>query len=623
MTRIPVRLCLKLFWHSLLQAIRVQSSADRISLRSSPSDIRASRYVGHPLLILPETAWTIADYQPQFLIQADFDTSANRQDVTTSRRNMRLLEVIANTFVKATLQFCEHPTLCYTWPKFLPSGHDSFSPMWLGVVKNIKAQLSTIPILKTRHSKGLQKIGKAVILVPEFQDHNTEPLLDCKVKDPFVARGYPPDCMDALRQCGLKRPGSDLLFELVQLDLESYHSKMKSESTSAVWHSSIARLLIKYGPSHQAEVRKLALLPLRGGPFGAKFVTAGYGRVYLPTTEGIPIPRCVDLSVLEVTAVVNEDRKALFVKLGAVEALVANVRADVLHSRTLSKSTFWLGDSKEALCYLYLTHRPQNDQNELRDIFIHSADGRPVKPHQEDCYLPSTHTYGPGALFGGDHGAPKFRIAFANSGYLEDVPKSLRPDHPSWERWLYDYVGIRERVRLLSSSERNLSDAWIHVTEHLPDKVLGLLEYLWQFEGTKIASNSILTAMISKTDARKLCVKELMFPCVLQETYMPFPNLRRLREHFMEQHEQFPFLQIENLQSTETLSTKWMFLNTNFRVGKDDDWKFLMCILRWIKNFNPKASSVLRQQRVMDLYVAIDAKCTTELHTSLLSRFTL
>lgn len=114
-----------------------------------------------------------------------------------------------------------------------------------------------------------------------------------------------------------------------------------------------------------------------------------------------------------------------------------------------------------------------------------------------------------------------------------------------------------------------------------------------------------------------------MVPCVLEETYMPFPNLRRLREHFMEQQEQFPFLEIENLQSTETLSTKWMFLNTNFRVGKDEDWKFLMCILRWIKDSNPKASSLRRQQRVMDLYVAIDAKCTAELHGRSLARSTL
>lgn len=533
---------------------------------------------------------------------------------------MRLLELIANTFVKATLQFCEHPTLCYTWPRFLPSENDSFSPMWLGVVKMIKAQLSTVPILKTRHSKGLQKIEKAVILIPELQDHNSEPLLDCKVKDPFISRYYPPDCVDALKQCGLKGPQSSLLFELLRLDLEGSDSKMRSHLTSTTWHSAVARLLIKYGQStHRATLRKLALLPLRRGLLGPRFVTADHGRVYLPTTEGIPIPRCVDLPVLEAGTVVNEDRKALFVKLGAVEALIADVRANALSS-TGWYSFFGGGGSKEALCYLYLSHQPQNSRNELRGIFISTTDGGRIAPHREDCYLPSTHAYGPEALFGS---ASRFRVAFANSCYLEDVPTSPRPDHPSWERWLYDYVGVRERVRLLTPTERNLSDAWIHVTEHRPDKVLGLLEYLWQFEGTKIASNPTLTAMIAKTDAKKLCGKELMVPCVLEETYMPFPNLRRLREHFMEQQEQFPFLEIENLQSTETLSTKWMFLNTNFRVGKDEDWKFLMCILRWIKDSNPKASSLRRQQRVMDLYVAIDAKCTAELHGRSLARSTL
>lgn len=569
--------------------------------------------------------WTIIDRQIQFLIQADFDTSANRQDVTTSRRNMRLLEAIANTFVKAVLQFCKHPALCYTWPMFLPSVNDLFSPMWAGVVKNIRTLLSTTPILKTRHSKELRMIDKVVILLPELQDDNAEPLLDCEVEDPFLSGDYLPDSVEILQQYGLKRPRSRLLFDLLRLDLERRSSTMRSNSTSADWHSRIARLLIKYSPRHQTEIRELTLLPLRhgGGLSSTKFVAADHDQVYLPYSGGVIIPTCLNLSVLDATAVANEDRKALFVQLGAVEASAAIMRAKVLQSSALSESSIAVGSSKEALDFLYLTHQPTDSRGEFNDISIWNADGLVTKPHQEEIYLPSTHAYGAEALFKGLHGASEFRVAFVHSVYLEDIPASTQQNHPSWKRWLYDYVGIRKRVRLLTQDGSNLSNAWILVTKHRHEKVLGLLEYLWKYEGTKITTSSALKAMIAETNATKLCGKELLFPCTLGETYMPFPNLRQLCEHYMEPNEQFPFLNFEDLESTETLSTKWMFLHTNFGVGKDDCREFLLSVLQWIKILNPKASLLRRQQRVMDLYVAIDAKCTADLQRSGISRSTL
>lgn len=538
---------------------------------------------------------------------------------------MRLLEAIADTFVKAVLQFCEHPALCYTWPMFLPSVNDFFSPMWAGVVTNIKALLSTTPILKTRHSKKLRKIDKVVILVPEFEDHNAEPLLDSKVEDPFLSGDYLPDSVEILRQYGLKRQRPGLLFELLRLDLDRWPSTMRSTSTSADWHSRIAKLLIKHSPHHQTEVRELALLPLRhgGGFFSTKFVAADHDRVYLPYSEGVIIPTCVDLSVLDANAVANEDRKALFVQLGAVEASAAIMRAKVLQSSALSKSRIAVGSSKEALDFLYLTHQPTDSRDELKDISIWNADGSFTKPHQEEIYLPSTHAYGAEAFFKGRHGAFEFHVAFAHSVYLEDIPTSTRPNHPSWKSWLYEYVGIRKRVRLLTQDGSKLSNTWRLVTKHRHEKVLGLLEHLWRYEGAKIATSPALIAMIAETNATKLCGAELLFPCTLGETYIPFPNLRQLCECYMEPNEQFPFLKFEDLESTETLSTKWMFLHTNFGVGKDDGWEFLLSVLEWIKRLNPKASLLRRQQRVMDLYVAIDAKCTADLQRSKISRSTL
>jgi hypothetical protein len=57
----------------------------------------------------------------QFLIQADFVTLANRQDIVmTSRRNQGLIEAIADAFIAGVLQLCQHQTLEYQWMRYQP-----------------------------------------------------------------------------------------------------------------------------------------------------------------------------------------------------------------------------------------------------------------------------------------------------------------------------------------------------------------------------------------------------------------------------------------------------------------------------------------------------------------------
>jgi hypothetical protein len=76
----------------------------------------------------------------------------------------------------------------------------------------------------------------------------------------------------------------------------------------------------------------------------------------------------------------------------------------------------------------------------------------------------------------------------------------------------------------------------------------------------------------------------------------------------MEGSEPFPFLKLEETMPAEQLSAKWVFLHTNFSVGMAEDTDFFLDILRWIQRANPDAPSLSRPQRVLDLYLAIDAK---------------
>ena len=56
----------------------------------------------------------------KFLIQADFVTQANREDVVHSERNRAVLKGVAKAFADAMVVFCKHPSLRYRWMRYLP-----------------------------------------------------------------------------------------------------------------------------------------------------------------------------------------------------------------------------------------------------------------------------------------------------------------------------------------------------------------------------------------------------------------------------------------------------------------------------------------------------------------------
>ncbi|KAK4038181.1 hypothetical protein C8A01DRAFT_17707 [Parachaetomium inaequale] len=334
----------------------------------------------------------------------------------------------------------------------------------------------------------------------------------------------------------------------------------------------------------------------------------------LPTTDGIPIPPGVDIQVVDPEAVANGDRMMLFIQLGAVEPSVADVRDSILaaYNSPRRRRDVDVAESRAHLHYLYLTHQPGQAQNDLEGIYIYSHESRFSSPRKMDFYLPGDDPYGPESLLGPTEDAPGLPVPFVHPTYLDDTPQLPTSTHPSWERWLHSSVGIRERLRLVSSSRQSLSDAWVYVAQHRPEKLLGLLEHLWEHEGSRVSSNEDLTEKIQSVSANKLCTRGSAiseYEWTLDETWLPFPHLQREYLRFMEEYEFFPFLNLDETISAEQLSAKWMFLHTDFSVGKDHDTTFLLDILLWINLANPDASAVSRPQRLLDLYIAIDAKC--------------
>jgi hypothetical protein len=531
------------------------------------------------------------------MIQSDFDLSANRQDViVTSRRNLDLLDPIAMAFTEAVLQFCEHPTLQYTWPQFLPS-LDEATEFWSGLNERIRRCISETPVLRSRHGTRLRKLDDVVSLTHDFMDEYNHPLIHDGEIDPYISDGYPGTSSTRLRQYGLKYNNFDLVLRLLQSDLDSPESRVKS-SKCGKWHSKLAQILLKAKPSR---LRDLKLLSLRDG----KWVSARTCSTLLPTTNGIPIPEGLPMDMLDPCAISNADRLALYNHLGTSEPSISDVRACIFGLYGLFKKDVGLEASRSHLHFLYTTHQPKYKNEELRRISVHDSNGRSFNPHTIDCFVSSKQPYGPQDLLEATDRSPGFAISFLHSFYHENVPVTSNKTHPSWNRWLYDALGVRERLRLMSRKGDSLSDTWIFVAEHRPEKLLGLLKHLWGYEGPELSKRPDLVAAVRNTSAKNLCNPKLSSSCSLQKTYLPSSTLRQECSRFLEESEEFPFLELEGFSSSPESSAGWMFLSSVFLVGENQSLAFYLDVLGRMKISDHQAFPMPRAQRVLDLYATM------------------
>jgi hypothetical protein len=486
---------------------------------------------------------------------------------------------------------------------YLPSADDASGTFWADLHTEIASSLDKQLVVRTRHGD-LRKIKDVKILASDFMDRDGNPLLDDSDIDPFLSSLYHYTSRNALRPYGLMVMDFGLIFRILQKDLEGPASLVQSMSMSEDNHSRIAKLLSRLAETRNYRLETLALLPLRSG----SWVPANSGPVVFPTIDGISIPPGIDLQVIDTTAAANEDRRSLFIQLGVTYSSIPQVRNSVLRKSCSAAVYPTMDKSRAHLHFLYLTHQFKQNKDELRDICIYSHSGAPIRPHQEDCYLSSDHPYGPEALLETTDHLPGLTVSFIHPTFFEEAPETPNSGHPSWNKWLQEDIGIRNKLRLIAKDGRSLSPAWNYVAEFRPEKLLGLLQHLWGSEGGAVRKNDDMKRLIRQTEAKQLCGMELPGPCRLDQTYLPLPNLLEQCSRFLKSNERFPFLDIGGTLSVEQLSSKWIFLHTELGVKQDDDVEFSLDILRWLQEANPEASSIDDYERIYKLYGVINAK---------------
>lgn len=466
----------------------------------------------------------------------------------------------------------------------------------------------TSPTVKSRHREDLRVITDVFYLEKEATYGESGPILDDPAKDLFISSNYSGFPMMALFNYGLQSFPENHFLALLETNLRDSNSKIHGMSED--WHSALANYLCSWfdqGLSEAGHLKNLPMIPLRDG----KWTSATLGPVYLSMTEGVIIPENLDIRVIKSTATSDTARRRLYDHLGVSEADVLTVRASVLRA-----CTFLLGlslpNSKAYLHYLYLTHRPGiSGITELEQIAVMDDRGNGHRPHQTDTYLPGrTHSFSPESLLAPNGPVPGFFIPFIDTAYMENSPVKPAQGHPSWEKWLIDFVGIQERLRLVDHTEESLSETVLYVHEHLPEQFLGLLKYLWRSVSSSVRTNQILRRNIKALSAKNLC--GVSYDISLGDTWLPFKNLCDHVSLYMETSKDFPFLKIDSTGPADKFSLEWSFLAEFFEVRKEDNLAFYMDVLRYIRKSHPYADgiSVSQGQKIYDIYSAIYATLT-------------
>ncbi|OTA98084.1 hypothetical protein M426DRAFT_17772 [Hypoxylon sp. CI-4A] len=559
-----------------------------------------------------------------FLIHSDFVTQANREDiVTTSSRNLRLLDTLAEAFTTGMRQFCQHPTLKYQWMRYLPKTSSHSDSFWGKLTDKIKHRLLNEEIILLHDSSELRTISRTVRLPTTTLDRYNNPLFDdlpgheaC-----YVSLSYASKDLDILNEYGLQNIGCKQFLKIVRHDLVNPASRMRSVEQDNDWHARASGALnscFSNQPSDTvAAMQDTELIPLINGKWASTS-----DPTYFANASGFPIPTGLGMNLIDPKASTLSERENLFINLGAKHASVDDIRKRILQKYQL-QPTGLLGIDLEAsishLRFLYLTQSDDQSIQEYLDIKLYDVKGGLFSPVDHVFYFADMAPYGPWQLSQKVDAKQRPHwpeIHFLHKKYLENPPEKPISHLLLWEEWLKIDIGVFQYASLLKEKKgavNGISDECHFVQNSLPSDVLKFLRYNWYPIKDRMPSNGIEY------------LGRVLVPCqggrstFLRDTYLPTPILLKTREEFMRLGEPYPFLDIE---TSSAEGPEWHFLRT-LGVKASPDLEFYFDILQGIKPDTPdkvqfrSAPSPVDPYRILQLYLRIHAELFITIDKSL------
>lgn len=359
-----------------------------------------------------------------FLIQSDFITQASREDVFQSPWNQAILAGVAQAFRDAVLEFCATKFLQYQWMRYLPS--DSISDdFWKGLGPQIYKLLEDTPILRPRSETCLRLPRKLRHVANSFYDEHNRPLFRDLNPEIYLSLNYLENDFEPLRRLGLKNMLMKQWLDIVEADLKSSISRMKTTPTTNIdWHTRVARLLsspFRKNSVNIGRVRQLPIIPLGNGLWEKE--PSENNPIFFPNHMGIPIPTDLGLRLVDTDTVQNTFRKKLFSYL-KVQTSPSSSVIRLITTRYSKKGNITMENSISHLKFLYW--KLPADQTDLDDaIWLMDQDDEQVHPLEEYIYFQSEQECGTKELLEeinlGYSYAPGYPVHFLNSAYIRAV----------------------------------------------------------------------------------------------------------------------------------------------------------------------------------------------------------
>lgn len=536
-----------------------------------------------------------------FIIQADFVTDANRQDIVTdSLRNIKFLDGVADAFARAILQFCEHDCLRLQWMRYLPDRNDkNWGPLWLSLVKKIADRLSQVPVLYCHKKFDRHLLQDLVRLTPGNVNADGKPLFDDGDPEEVVSQQYNSTDLDILMCYGLEYANFGQIVKWLATDLaRGAQSRMRSATTTDSWHTRTAKLLhlpfSKNWIDRIADLKSMALLPLKGGTW----VSITTGSVFFPRIDGIDIPPKIGLRIIDET-VTNSHRRTLFRDLGVQEAPISLVRRKILEMYGQpGLPNLSVQSSKQHLTFLYLTqHLKPDDEPSYSDIVLFDQDDCIRKPSQTIMYMATDKSpYSPwellkgaGSLPGSGYGPPRFM----SGEYFLDPPQTPPDQVLTWVQWFHDHLEIEDHVNL---GHTCLSNAAEYLQEYRPERFLGALR-IHYLHNRRLSP--VFIACVQQTEVlcrgdQRVCFKD---------AYVPVERLEALVSRFVERDAFFPWLWLDMENFHDTVPEDWDRLLRVLNGGKlVNDLTFALDMLIYSVRSLPNRSTHASESKLFDLY---------------------
>jgi hypothetical protein len=390
----------------------------------------------------------------KFIIQADFITSASREDVLADKSwNKALREGVVDAFLLAMERFRNDPTIRNVWFRYLPESiSDSF---FCHVEHVLLAHLVKKPILRSTDGT-YYHASQLFFLSRTFCDNEGMPLISethLPQSQHYLSPDYDihPDGQDRriLHRLGVREmTDHDFLTGLVLMDKAGMFP-----TQSDAWHDAVASLLLRLLPpgTIRPDVLPLRILPLHNG----KWAPAAQASMFM-FPPGVSIPE--DLGLQSITPRITKfsPRYRLFVRLGVMPANpvpIANKILTVTGPRSVA--------ARVTHARFFFDHRTVPKMPHAMRLRLVDEQGEGAQGDELYLDLPGVD----GALSLRDALSPDAR--FLHPNYLSAYPEgtdveeadedgangadyAFEDTRSQWLDWLHDRVGVNVVPRVLN-----------------------------------------------------------------------------------------------------------------------------------------------------------------------------